>query len=89
MTKIVLIRFDACWNTSKRCLKKMTEGAARKLIELPLLTDTEKQLLLSEWNAIGPEASYPPLHEIFEEQVSRNADALAISFRAKNSLTQS
>ena len=67
----------------KALLGKMVDGAARKLIELPLLSDAEKQLLLSEWNAIGPEASYPPLHEIFADQVSRNADALAISFRGE------
>jgi amino acid adenylation domain-containing protein len=81
-------RFDAA--TIRRMLEhfealleKMTDGATQKLIELPLLSDTEKQLLLSEWNAIGPEVSYPPLHEIFEEQVSKNAAALAISFRGE------
>ena len=47
--------------------------------KLPLLTEPEHQLLV-EWNATS--SGYPPkcLHELFEEQVERTPDAVAVVF---------
>ncbi|PSB02088.1 non-ribosomal peptide synthetase [Merismopedia glauca] len=49
--------------------------------ELPLLTAPEKQQLLVEWNQT--DAEYPQdkcIHQLFEEQVKRTPDAVAVVF---------
>ena len=49
---------------------------ARRISELPLLTETEQRQLLEEWNGIR--AEYPihkGLHQLFEEQVELDLDA--------------
>ncbi|WGV25119.1 non-ribosomal peptide synthetase [Halotia branconii] len=53
----------------------------RTLGELPLLTQAEKNLLLREWNATA--ADYPInrcIHQLFEEQVANNPQALAVVY---------
>ncbi len=53
----------------------------RPLAELPLLPPAERQRILVEWNATG--AAYPPdacLHRVFEAQVERTPEALALVF---------
>jgi amino acid adenylation domain-containing protein len=59
-------------------------NADRRLSDLPLLTNAERQQLLVEWNRT--EASYPKgrcLHELFEEQVERTPEAIAVAFQDK------
>ncbi len=49
--------------------------------ELPLLTEKERHQLLVEWNQT--EVNYPQdkcIHELFEEQVQRTPDAVAVVF---------
>ncbi|MEB3279244.1 MAG: amino acid adenylation domain-containing protein [Lyngbya sp.] len=49
--------------------------------QLPLLTEDEKHQLLVEWN--NSRASYPQdkcIHQLFEEQVERTPDAVAVVF---------
>ncbi|MBP5973795.1 amino acid adenylation domain-containing protein [Brasilonema sp. CT11] len=49
--------------------------------ELPLLTAAEEDLLLREWNATA--AAHPInrcIHELFEEQVAKNPQALAVVY---------
>ncbi|RQH23956.1 non-ribosomal peptide synthetase, partial [Okeania hirsuta] len=49
--------------------------------ELPLLTDKERHQLLVEWN--NTQAEYPKdkcIHQLFEEQVERTPDAVAVVF---------
>ncbi|MDJ1181649.1 amino acid adenylation domain-containing protein [Roseofilum sp. BLCC_M143] len=49
--------------------------------ELPLLTAAERHQLLVEWN--NTEAEYPQdkcIHQLFEEQVERTPDAVAVVF---------
>ena len=48
--------------------------------ELPLLTDAERHQLLVEWNQT--EADYPRkvVHQLFEAQVERTPDAIALTF---------
>jgi amino acid adenylation domain-containing protein len=52
-----------------------------RLSELPLLTETERRQLLVEWN--DTQADYPKdkcIHQLFEEQVARTPDAIALVF---------
>ena len=49
--------------------------------QLPLLTDAQQQQLLGEWNNTATE--YPQdkcMHQLFEEQVKRTPDAVAVVF---------
>ncbi|HKA20532.1 MAG TPA: condensation domain-containing protein, partial [Blastocatellia bacterium] len=49
-----------------------------------LLTETERQLVLGEWNATATE--YPKdscIHELFEAQVARTPEAIAVEFGEK------
>jgi amino acid adenylation domain-containing protein len=53
----------------------------RRLAELPILTEEEIQLLLVDWN--DTHADYPRkkcVHELFEERVKLNPDAIAVVF---------
>ena len=53
----------------------------RRLSELPLLTSAERKQLLVDWNRT--EVAYPKercLHQLFEEQVDRTPDAIAVVF---------
>ena len=63
----------------------MLEGIAanpdQRLSELPLLTEAERHQLLVEWNNTATE--YPRdkcIHELFEEQVEKTPDAIAVVF---------
>ncbi|MEM7556369.1 MAG: amino acid adenylation domain-containing protein [Cyanobacteria bacterium P01_A01_bin.84] len=49
------------------------------LIELPLLTDAEQQLL-TEWNSTQAEYPKQCVHELFAEQVERTPDKIAVIF---------
>ena len=52
--------------------------------ELPLLTEAERNQLLTQWN--GAEAAYPSklcIHQLFEEQAVKNPDAIAVVFERK------
>jgi amino acid adenylation domain-containing protein len=64
-------------------LKMLLEGVAadpaRRLSELPLLTEAEERLMLSEWN--DTRAEFPRglcLQQLFEQQVERTPDAVAL-----------
>ncbi|NEQ77289.1 MAG: amino acid adenylation domain-containing protein [Okeania sp. SIO2C9] len=52
--------------------------------ELPLLTDKERHQLLVEWN--DTQVNYPKdkcIHQLFEEQVERTPDAVAVVFEER------
>jgi amino acid adenylation domain-containing protein len=62
-------------------LEAVVANCNRQLNELPLLTETEKHQLLVEWN--DTVAEYPQqkcIHQLFEEQVERSPDAIAVVF---------
>ena len=73
-------------------LTSLVEQPERRIHELPLLTAAERHQLLLTWNAT--DADYPRdacLHELFESQVERTPDAVALvqeeaqlSYRALN-----
>lgn len=69
-----------------RHLKTLLEGIAtnpnRRLYDLPLLTKAERHQLLVEWN--NTQRIYPQdkcLHQLFETQVERTPDAVAVVFK--------
>jgi hypothetical protein len=60
-------------------LEGITADPERRASELPLMSPTERQQLLVEWNAT--EAVYPQgvcVHELFEAQVQKTPDAVAL-----------
>ncbi len=69
--------------------QKLLEGIVshpdEKLSRLPLLTEEEKRRILVEWNRT--EVEYPRknlcVHELFQEQVERTPDAIALVFEEK------
>src|SRR5256714_1658740 len=66
-------------------LRTLLEGVvadpSERISELPLLTEAERRQLLLDWN--DTRASYPQgscAHHLFEAQVERTPDALAVAF---------
>ncbi|MEM7727210.1 MAG: amino acid adenylation domain-containing protein, partial [Cyanobacteria bacterium P01_A01_bin.45] len=62
-------------------LKAIVANPQQRISELPLLSPAERQQLLVEWNS--NQVDYPSdkcIHQLFEEQVERNPDAVAIVF---------
>ena len=62
-------------------LEGLVANPNRRLAELPLLTAAEQRRLLIEWNSTRTD--YPRegcIHALFEEQVERTPDAIAIVF---------
>ena len=65
----------------KSLLGGITANPEARLSELPLLTAEERRQLLVEWNETRTE--YPGdkcIHQLFEEQVERTPDAMALIF---------
>ena len=77
--------FDAA--TIERMARRfqlLLEGIAaapeRRLSELPLLPEDELRRLLVEWNPAAAYAESRCLHELFEAQVARSPNAIAVVF---------
>ena len=68
-------------------LNAIASHPEQAISELPLLTEPERHQLLVEWN--DTEMTYPPepcIHQLFESQVNRTPDAIAMVFE-ENHLT--
>ncbi|QIR37149.1 amino acid adenylation domain-containing protein [Tolypothrix sp. PCC 7910] len=66
-------------------LQTLLEGVItnpqQQISQLPLLTEPEKQKLLLEWNNTQTDyAKDKCIHQLFEEQVQRTPDAVAVEF---------
>ncbi|MEG4440643.1 amino acid adenylation domain-containing protein [Microcoleus sp. AT9_B5] len=64
-------------------LERIVANPEQKISELPLLTEFERQQLAA-WN--NTQSDYPKdacIHELFEEQVERSPDAIALVFEDK------
>ncbi len=62
-------------------MEGVTDDPSRRLWDLPLLTPAERHQLLVEWNDTA--VDYPKdkcIHTLFEEQVERTPDAIAVVF---------
>jgi surfactin family lipopeptide synthetase A len=62
-------------------LEGMGTDPARRLVDLPMLTQVERHQLLVEWN--DSSLAYPQdtcIHQLFEAQVVRTPDAVAVVF---------
>lgn len=67
-----------------RLLQAVLEDDGQRLQELPLLSSTERKLLLSDWNQTQRE--YPrnqTVAQLFEQQVERTPEAVAIVFNGR------
>ncbi len=62
-------------------LEGIVAAPEQRIAELPLLAEAERHQLLVEWNATA--TAYPRhrcVHQLFEEQVERTPDAIALVF---------
>ncbi len=61
-------------------LEAIVANPQQRIDQLPMLTTSESQQLLVEWN--NTQADYPQkcIHQLFEEQVERTPDAVAVVF---------
>ncbi|MGA9381124.1 MAG: amino acid adenylation domain-containing protein, partial [Phormidium sp.] len=62
-------------------LEAIVENPSQPISQLPILTTVEQQQLLVEWN--DTQTDYPVdkcIHQLFEEQVEKTPDAVAIIF---------
>ena len=65
-------------------LEGIVANPDQPIAELPLLTESETQQLLKQWN--GTQADYASeqcIHKLFEEQAERTPDAIALTFEAQ------
>lgn len=65
-------------------LEGIVENPEEKVSLLPILTEVEKQKILVEWN--HTKTDYPKdkcIHQLFEEQVEKTPDAIAVVFEEK------
>jgi amino acid adenylation domain-containing protein len=65
----------------KVLLKSIVANPEQQVAELPLLTESERERLLVEWNDTATD--YPQdkcIHQLFEQQVELNPDAVAVVF---------
>ena len=67
-------------------LEAIIENPQQPIAQLPLLTKAERQQLLVEWNDTRTEYSQKSVNELFEEQVERTPNALALEY-AEEKLT--
>ena len=66
-------------------LESIVKNPKQSISQLPILTEREKHQLLVEWNDTNTD--YPQdkcIHQLFEEQVNRTPDAIAVSFQDQN-----
>ena len=65
-------------------LAGLAADPGRRISELPLLTQDEREQVLVEWNR--PAVDHPEggfVHQLFEEQVARTPDAVAVVFEGE------
>ena len=67
-------------------LEGIVASPEQRITELPLLTEAERHQLLVEWN--DTKSDYPKdkcIHQLFEEQVEKTPDAIALVFPSTGS----
>ncbi len=78
--KATIERYMEYW---RRMLEGMVAGSGQMVDCLELLSEGERNQLLYEWNQT--DAAYPQkcVHELFEDQVRRSAEAVAVEFEGQ------
>ncbi|MEW6736579.1 MAG: amino acid adenylation domain-containing protein, partial [Acidobacteriota bacterium] len=69
----------------KALLTSITEYPDRSISDIPILSRSENQRILVEWN--NTSRDYPKdrcIHELFEEQVERSPNAVAVTFQQES-----
>jgi amino acid adenylation domain-containing protein len=65
-------------------LEGIAVDPSQRICELPMLTEAERQQILVDWNPpSGEETNFQSnlcIHQLFEEQVKRTPDAMAVSY---------
>ena len=62
----------------------MIANPEQSIAEISLLTDAEKRQLITQWNdTVEPCSTESAVHELFEAQVQRTPDAIAVEFNGK------
>ncbi len=74
---------------SRTLLEGMTAHPEERVADVPLITEAERRQLLVEWN--NTKREYPQLcvHQLFEEQMKRTPEAVAVMFEDNSFLTYS
>ena len=68
----------------KTMLAGIVANPQQRVSQLPLLTEQERHQLLVEWNNTTKEYPFDKcIHQLFEEQVERSPDAIAVVFEDK------
>ena len=62
-------------------LESIVANPQQQIAQLPLLTTAEREQLLLEWNDTDTEYPQKCIHSLFEEQVERTPDAVALVFK--------
>lgn len=66
-------------------LEGIVADSSQRIYELPMLTEREQQQILVEWNSTVAKRPKQPadkcLHQLFEDQVKRTPDAVAVVFK--------
>jgi amino acid adenylation domain-containing protein len=74
-------RMSANWQT---LLEGIVTNFDRSISQLPLLCTSEREKLLVEWNETKTNFKvHDPIHHLFEAQVEKTPDAIAVSFEDK------
>ncbi|HKP82176.1 MAG TPA: amino acid adenylation domain-containing protein [Pyrinomonadaceae bacterium] len=67
----------------KVLLAGVVQGAGRRISTLPVLTAPELRRLLVEWNNTAKELGDVCIHRLFEQQVQRTPEAIALVFEER------
>jgi amino acid adenylation domain-containing protein len=72
-------RIERMFGHLDNILRRVVTNAEQRLSDLPLLTVDEQHRLLQQWNSLGTsDREIETVHELFERQVERTPDAVAI-----------
>ena len=73
-----ITRMSGHWQT---LLEALVANPEQRISQLPILTEAEEHQLLVEWNDTKKDTRRDKcIHELFEEQVERTPDAVAVVF---------
>jgi len=62
-------------------LEAAAADASRRVLDIPLMADAQRQRLLADWNATAAELPRRCIHELFAEQAARTPHAVALVFQ--------